>query len=92
MSTNNFLTDADYADLVNLRNRLHHEGSGEIFEEDSLLLDRVLDLLEKPKKHKMTAEEFEESIRRYYIDKQSEKVERIYVDVKTLLSDETSNK
>lgn len=35
-----------YGDLIELRNRLSPDGSGEIYQEDHLLLDRVLDLLE----------------------------------------------
>lgn len=36
-----------YDDVIELRNRLSLDGSGEIYEEDHLLLDRVLDLLEE---------------------------------------------
>ena len=35
-----------YNDLVNLRNRLSNNGNDVIYEEDHLLLDKVLDLLE----------------------------------------------
>ena len=35
-----------YNELVNLRNRLSNNGNDVIYEEDHLLLDKVLDLLE----------------------------------------------
>jgi hypothetical protein len=39
-----------YNEVLNLRNRLSNDGSGEVFEEDHLLLDSVLDLIEKEMK------------------------------------------
>ncbi|MFA7367891.1 MAG: hypothetical protein WC008_06225 [Bacilli bacterium] len=36
-----------YDDVIELRNRLSIDGSGEIYQEDHLTLDRVLDLLEE---------------------------------------------
>ena len=36
----------EYQEVLELRNRLSIDGSGETYEEDHLLLDRVLDLLE----------------------------------------------
>lgn len=36
-----------YDDVIELRNRLSPDGSGETYQEDHLLLDRVLDLLEE---------------------------------------------
>ena len=39
-----------YDDVLKLRNRLSNDGSGEVFEEDHLLLDSVLDLIEKEMK------------------------------------------
>lgn len=36
-----------YGEVIKLRNRLSNDGSGEIYEEDHLLLDEVLDVLEK---------------------------------------------
>lgn len=36
-----------YNDVIELRNRLSPDGSGETYQEDHLLLDRVLDLLEE---------------------------------------------
>lgn len=39
-----------YDEILKLRNRLSNEGSGEVFEEDHLLLDSVLDLIEKEMK------------------------------------------
>lgn len=36
-----------YEYIVELRNRLSNDGSGMIFEEDHIMLDYVLDLLEK---------------------------------------------
>lgn len=39
-----------YDSVLELRNRLSNDGSGEVFEEDHLLLDYVLDLIEKEMK------------------------------------------
>lgn len=39
-----------YDEVLKLRNRLSNDGSGEVFEEDHLLLDCVLDLIEKEMK------------------------------------------
>lgn len=39
-----------YDEVLKLRNRLSNDGSGEVFEEDHLLLDSVLDLIEKEMK------------------------------------------
>lgn len=36
-----------YNNLIGLRNRLSNDGSGNIYEEDHLLLDEVLDIIEK---------------------------------------------
>lgn len=36
-----------YNEVIELRNRLSPDGSGETYQEDHLLLDRVLDLLEE---------------------------------------------
>ena len=36
-----------YNYILNLRNRLSNDGDGNIFEEDHLMLDHVLDFLEK---------------------------------------------
>lgn len=36
-----------YDEVIELRNRLSPDGSGETYQEDHLLLDRVLDLLEE---------------------------------------------
>ena len=36
-----------YTYIIELRNRLSNDGSGMIFEEDHIMLDYVLDLLEK---------------------------------------------
>lgn len=35
-----------YNELLNLRNRLSNDGNGQIFEEDHLTIDRVLDIFE----------------------------------------------
>lgn len=44
-----------YDDVLKLRNRLSNDGSGEVFEEDHLLLDSVLDLIEKEMKEDVLA-------------------------------------
>jgi hypothetical protein len=36
-----------YNDLIDLRNRLSNEGSGQVFEEDHLLLDAILDYIDR---------------------------------------------
>ena len=36
-----------YEYIIELRNRLSNDGSGMVFEEDHIMLDYVLDLLEK---------------------------------------------
>ena len=36
-----------YNYIVDLRNRLSNDGDGNIFEEDHIMLDYILDLLEK---------------------------------------------
>lgn len=38
--------EKEYKELIDLRNRISNHGTGEIFEEDYLLLDRILDILE----------------------------------------------
>jgi len=40
------IAKVEYQEVFELRNRLSVDGSGETYEEDHLLLDRVLDLLE----------------------------------------------